>query len=113
MPVATSRWRNEDYLRWVASLPCARCGAAGSTQAHHFKGRGQLSGAGLKAPDYWAMPLCHQCHGFFHRKMTKALVREQYIWVAKTLALFFQHLTRALGEKHTRILMRGIRGGVS
>lgn len=56
--------RSETYRRWVASLPCARCGA-GPTQAAHYTGFRQHSlgaGRGIKAKDIYVAPLCPLCH---------------------------------------------------
>jgi hypothetical protein len=47
--------RDEDYRRWVATLPCIRCGIHGHTQAAHpNQGRGQRQ----KADDTDCFPLC-------------------------------------------------------
>ena len=46
--------RDEDYLRWVASLPCICCGIEGRSQAAH----GPTLGRGIKADDLTAIPLC-------------------------------------------------------
>lgn len=61
-----NRWRSQRYLAFVRSLPCSRCGDQPS-QAHHLKGTGNMSGAGLKAPDWASMPLCPRCHEEMHR----------------------------------------------
>lgn len=46
--------RDEDYRRWVATLPCIRCGLEGYSQAAH----GPSLGRGLKACDRSCVPLC-------------------------------------------------------
>lgn len=47
--------RSESYRRWVASLPCAICGAEGWTQAAH----GNMGkGLGLKVCDLQLFPAC-------------------------------------------------------
>ena len=58
-----NRWRNRAYLNYVKSLPCIfpGCGVYGC-DPHHIKGVGHMSGAGLTAPDYAAMPLCREHH---------------------------------------------------
>lgn len=48
--------RDEDYRRWVASLPCAHCGAIGMSQAAHADSAGK--GMGIKSSDTEIMPLC-------------------------------------------------------
>lgn len=46
-------------------MPCAGCGAPWA-EAHHFSGDLHLSGIALKAPDLYAVPLCHDCHDGLH-----------------------------------------------
>jgi hypothetical protein len=51
--------RDQDYLRWVASLPCAHCGIEGRTQAAHSDDNGAGGkGIGIKACDTTAYPAC-------------------------------------------------------
>lgn len=55
--------RNEQYLRHQRTLTCIHCGRRGS-EVHHIK-RG--SGLGRKNPDWFTIPLCHDCHiGYLH-----------------------------------------------
>ena len=54
------------YLDWIRGLNCAGCGALPPSEAHHLKGDLNASGAGLKAPDWLAMPLCMLCHRKMH-----------------------------------------------
>lgn len=73
-PKPQKPWRSKDYLRWVASLPCAYCGQRGRSNAHHIKGRGHHSGASRRADDRLTMPLCVSdslragCHDRLHGK---------------------------------------------
>lgn len=76
------RWRSRSYLSWVKSLPCVLCGAP-SDDAHHIKGVGNLSGAGLTSPDWAAMPACREHHDEIHRD--PGLWVYQWEWVARTL----------------------------
>lgn len=76
------RVSNPKYLRWVADQSCVNCGAPGPSDAHHIKGVGHFSGAGLKAPDSMAMPLCRECHNMLHNGHIP--LGEQYEWLAKT-----------------------------
>lgn len=67
--MSVTRYRNKKYLEWVAEQDCCECGGEGGGEggdAHHLKGIGHLSGAGLKAPDSYAIPLCRPCHTDFH-----------------------------------------------
>lgn len=55
------------YLEWIRKQPCAMCGYNYSkSQAHHLKGEFHMSGTGMKAPDFLAMPLCASCHANIH-----------------------------------------------
>lgn len=74
--------RSEKYLRLVAALPCIHCGRAGPSQAAHAD---QGKGAGIKADDRTAYPLCatspgrRGCHdiigdtGAFTKPLRRAL----------------------------------------
>lgn len=89
MAHGASRVRCPAYLDFVRSLPCCACGAVSDeTQAHHIKGRGQMSGVGLKAGDQWAMPMCPRCHAELHSNPTPDTLDRQWEWVAFTLAAF-------------------------
>jgi len=107
----TERWRNETYLRWVASLPCSACRTEENVQAHHFKGTGHLSGAALKAPDYWTMPLCCECHEHVHRSKSKADYERQWEWVARTMGKWFALQCAALGNETMNTLVKGVARG--
>jgi hypothetical protein len=51
--------RDKDYLRWVASLPCAHCGVEGRSQAAHSDDNGAGGkGIGLKSSDKTVYPAC-------------------------------------------------------
>ena len=77
-------WRSKPYLAWVRTLACVLCGARGC-QAHHIKGIGHHSGAGMTAPDDLAMPACTRCHARIHADPD--LWEAQVDWVAQTQAL--------------------------
>jgi hypothetical protein len=83
-----NRFRSPAYLDYVRSLPCCSCGKTSGIEAHHIKGRGHLSGAGLTAPDTWAMPLCGECHSRVH--LFSDMADCQFEWVARTLAGFIE-----------------------
>jgi len=53
--------RNEQYRRYVASLPCAHCGKPGPSQAAHAD---QGKGFGIKTGDDTCYPLCADGPGF-------------------------------------------------
>ncbi len=81
--MAVKRYRNKKYLEWVKEQDCCECGGRGG-DAHHLKGLGYLSGAGLKAPDTYAMSLCRGCHTDFHDGYTDPI--DQWEHVARTLS---------------------------
>jgi len=63
------RWVNKKYTNWVATLPCVNCGLHDETiVAHHLKHRYSpfSGGTGMKASDYFTMPLCFECHESAH-----------------------------------------------
>ena len=47
------------HLAWVASLPCAVCGASPPSIVHHIR-EGQ--GLGQRASHWLAVPICHADH---------------------------------------------------
>lgn len=76
---------NKEYLRWVASYPCASCGIEGFSQAAHSNQPRHGHGRGVKSSDIYTFPLCcarpgHQgCH-YMHDNcidMTRAQRREK------------------------------------
>lgn len=99
--------RDKDYLRWVASLPCAHCGIEGRSQAAHSDDNG-VGGKGMsiKACDSTAYPACAPttgdpgCHWRIgssgawtkaerHAIETEYATRTRAAWVA-TNGLFFK-----------------------
>ena len=53
--------RDEDYLAFIRTRPCMICGRHHASEAHHIKEM-ELCGLTQKAPDVYAIPLCHKCH---------------------------------------------------
>jgi len=67
--------RSEPYRRYVASLPCYRCGIHGYSQAAHAD---EGKGMGLKTDDLTVYPLCgarflctEGCHEYVGRHMPR------------------------------------------
>ena len=56
--------KSRKYLEWVAGLPCIHCGA--ESQAHHLRVGALGAGRGRKAPDFFTIPVCYQCHAHCH-----------------------------------------------
>jgi predicted HNH restriction endonuclease len=59
-------------------------------QAHHIKGVGFLSGAGLKADDSLVIPVCADHHGMFHDGKDRELIDKQWEFAARTLQQAFR-----------------------
>lgn len=78
-------YRNKKYLKWVSEQPCVLpgCQRPGPSDPHHIKGVGHMSGAGMKAPDTFVMPLCHTHHIAMGNK--PEMWPDQWEYVARTL----------------------------
>lgn len=61
-------WKSESYLEWIRSQPCEQCNNGERSDPHHLIGVGSMSGVGMTAPDWAAIPLCRSCHDEMHRK---------------------------------------------
>lgn len=79
------RYRNQAYINWVKTLPCSihYCRLEPCGDAHHLKGVGNMSGGGLTAPDWTAMPLCREHHNQMHNRAEWWL--DQWEHIARTL----------------------------
>jgi hypothetical protein len=88
------RWIEKDYTRWVATLPCVNCGLHDETiVAHHLKHRHAPHGGGgmgLKAHDFFTMPLCFECHASAHAGDANVL-DFQADFIFKTLTKAFRY----------------------
>ena len=73
--------RDKQWLEWIRQQQCVECCKHGPSEPHHCKGDLNLSGMGMKAPDYLSMPLCMECHQLIHAAGTdwKAIQREGLI----------------------------------
>lgn len=89
---------SDQHLRNVASLPCARCGIEGYSQAAHSNQSIFGKGRGLKASDIATFPLCctrpeiNGCHVEHDQLigMTKDEANErEIIYLAKTLLTLY------------------------
>lgn len=76
-----TRWRVKKYTDWVKTQPCIKCGRP--AEPHHMKGVGNMSGGGLKAPDWATMPLCHPCHDEMQR--TPEMWPDQWEYALRTV----------------------------
>jgi hypothetical protein len=55
--------RDEPYLAWLRTQPCAFCRAPPPCEVSHHG----LRGMGLKASDHEALPACRRCHQRHHQ----------------------------------------------
>lgn len=53
--------RDTDYLNYIRDLPCIICGKQHRSDAHHIRDT-RTAGEAIKSPDWYALPLCHDCH---------------------------------------------------
>lgn len=58
-------FRSRLYLSNIKTQDCKWCFAP-ADEPHHIKGIGNLSGAGMTAPDSAAMAMCRGCHTEMH-----------------------------------------------
>lgn len=82
MGKAASRWESPGYLDYIRTLPCVLTGEP-ADHAHHLIGTGGMSGMGLKAPDWAAMPVTFEAHARIHN--SSELQAMQWEWIARTL----------------------------
>jgi hypothetical protein len=90
-----ARWRSDEYLAWVRTLPCVISGQP-ADEAHHIIGVGGYSGVGLTAPDWAAMPVTREAHREIH--MNPELWPEQWRWIAQTLGAAVQAGVLSTGD---------------
>ena len=96
------RWRSEQYLAFVRSLPCCNCQGIGRDPHHVIGLHWGLSGQGLTAPDSFAMSLCRECHDAVHR--SPELQRMQPRWLRTTLRAGIAQFTGETREQLTHAL---------
>lgn len=53
--------RDEYYLNYIREQPCIICGIQHKSEAHHIRDT-RTAGVAIKSPDWYAIPLCHDCH---------------------------------------------------
>lgn len=58
---ATLPERDADYLNYQRTCPCIICGIQHRSEAHHVRDT-RTAGTGIKSPDWYSLPLCHNCH---------------------------------------------------
>ena len=53
--------RDAEYLNHIREQPCIICGIQHRSEAHHIRDT-RTSGEAIKSPDWYTIPLCHDCH---------------------------------------------------
>lgn len=53
--------RDPEYLNHVRDLPCIICGIQHRSDCHHIRDT-RTAGMAIKSPDWYSLPLCHDCH---------------------------------------------------
>jgi hypothetical protein len=66
-PKRESRFRSQRHLKHVRSHACVICDAEAPIEAAHVR-LGSGAGMGQKPHDYFAVPLCKDCHQSQHTK---------------------------------------------
>ncbi len=67
--------RDRQYLDFVRCKPCIVCGRSSQRcEAHHLNDITLGGGMAKKVPDYYAVPLCRDCHQALHDNGTNELV---------------------------------------
>lgn len=57
--------RSAAYLNFIRSHPCCSCSGVPTVAHHYMEGKG---GTGIKCSDTFTVPLCNDCHSFWHSK---------------------------------------------
>ncbi len=74
--------RDEAY-KWIRTLPCVGCGAAGRSEAAHT---GEDGGMSMKPSDYSCVPLCSDwAPGASHRMASAPFERDHQILLVEQL----------------------------
>lgn len=98
-----ARFRSPTYLTFVRTQNCVVCGRPANA-AHHLKGIWHASGAGLKAADSLAMPVCDgpgdTCHRRIHNEAT--LRWQQPIFMIETINAGLERYTE--GKIHDALI---------
>ena len=65
MGICMSHFRSKKLLRSAENQSCVNCGASdGTIVSCHIRSVEFGSGTGIKAPDYFTVHLCHDCHSY-------------------------------------------------
>jgi hypothetical protein len=103
MPKYHKWMKNNNWLKFIRTLPCLYCGKSPS-DAHHVGSRGM----GLKHADSMVIPLCRMCHSSHHDRGIPSLD-----WCRDKLAWFWALLSEVLLDSQDAFdLKRAIGNGI-
>jgi hypothetical protein len=86
-------FRDKQFLKAVASLPCQHCGLEGSTQAAHANWVWSGKGMGIKAHDCFTAALCQSCHQELDQGKNLSRNEREDLWMdawKKTILKLFE-----------------------
>lgn len=85
-------YRNKKLLASAEGQSCTICGSVGTTVACHANSVALGKGTSIKAPDYFAVHFCRECHDLYDGRagmLTKEQKEEMwttgFIWTVKRL----------------------------
>lgn len=93
-PARNAPMRSPAFLAFVRQHPCAICGAAGPSEAHHYGPRGM----GQKTDDLRCVPLCRRCHDQWHTKGAPPALDVLVRVLERNTDLLIAWLRSAVGE---------------
>lgn len=85
-------YRSKKLLDAANGQPCVHCGSIGTTVACHANSVALGKGTGIKAPDYFTVHFCRDCHDLYDGRTGKLTKEEKwemwvngFIWTIKRL----------------------------
>ena len=100
-PKRETRFRSQRHCTHIRSHACVNCDAEAPIEVAHVR-IGSGAGMGQKPHDYWAVPLCRDCHARQHN------IGERTFWDGKTLPLIIEAL---IGTRPVRREIEAHRNG--
>ena len=82
-----TRERDEEYLEFIRSLPCAVSGRDAPSEPHHWQKKGH-GGRGTKCPDRRAIPLSFELHREIHQIGKETFAKKYGIDVEATIKMY-------------------------
>ncbi|NOR58439.1 MAG: DUF968 domain-containing protein [Sulfurimonas sp.] len=83
--------KNKEYLKSFGDKECSFCHTS-PCEPHHLRMAG-VTGTGLKAPDYMAIPICRSCHEDCHN----GAINKQW-QIEKLFQFYVNELGESVGE---------------